>query len=161
MLVIQQLRYRSVWRPGRSGVWVGPRREGLVVDIVPGEAASVVFRAWMGFGRDWLPEEVSREIRPGVAGSVDALQVRARPKGHYAMGMGTPDGGHPKREPVPIEVALAPGQFVRWLINARFYSSRDHWYIEDVYNVTCGDEIPPDRFLMPPERVIDLRLDLR
>lgn len=161
MLIIQHLRYASSWSPGRSGIWVGERREGLAIDVVPGEAASVVFRARMGFGGDWLPEEVTRETRPGVAGSVDALRVRARPKGHYVMGMGTPDGGHPKREPVPMEVALAPGQFVRWLINARFFSTRDHWYIEDIYNVTCGEAIPSDRFLMAPDRVVDLRLDLR
>lgn len=99
---------------------------------------------------------------PGVGqGPVREHELRLRLDGpalHVLMEVG--NYGMPRRPRRPA-VRLRPGEWLRWLINARMHGDDDGWWYRlDTYNVVVGPHAA-DVFLGTPTRVVDERAYLR
>lgn len=163
MLAIQvvELIWTKFRRGAAFGNWRAEVPRGYVVDAMGGTPACVVQRyrlaSWDGFA----PELEEHEVLQHVPGTVKDLRVRVEGDDAYRLGL----RGNTERRPppgwpqVPTAVRLAPGQFVRFIVNSRHTSGAGRtYYLETTYNVAGGPAVPPDRFQHgEPDRVIDLR----
>jgi len=108
------------------------------------------------------PTIVKRELKQSIPGSEGLLRIARQGPNQFAFGLlGAPNGGQPKRHPVPKALVILPGQFARLVVNARHASYSGQWYSETVHNVVFGDDLPSDRFLVGvPDHEFDLKTNL-
>lgn len=108
--------------------------------------------------QEWLPLP---ERGRGPAAAVREHELRLRPDGpalHVLLEAGA--YGMPRRPRRPA-VRLRPGEWLRWLVNARMHGDEDGWWYRlDTYNVVVGPH-GADVFLGTPTRVVDERAHLR
>ena len=162
MLAIQvvELSWTKLSRGAAGGEWRSEVPRALPVDLRPGDGACVVQRYRLEAGNGFQPQLLSREALAQIPGKEGHLRIRADGHDRFLLGL----AGNPEKRPppgwqeVPTAIALAPGQFIRFIVNARHTSFRGQWYVETTYNVTAGNEVAADRFMQgPPDRELDLR----
>ena len=113
---------------------------------------------WEGF----MPKLMATEIKESVPGSEDVLRISREREGPFRLGLAaTPFGGRPRRHPRLKAVRLVPGEYARLVVNARHTTYSGQYYSETVFNVACGEHVPPNRFLLgSPEHELDLKANL-
>lgn len=130
------------------------------VDTSSGEYVVQRYRIaeWEGF----MPKLMATEIKVSVPGSEDILRIMRESEGSFRLGLaGAPYGGQPRRHPRLNAIRLAPDEYARLVINARHTTYSGQYYSETVFNVTCGEHVPPNRFLLgSPEHELDLKVNL-
>lgn len=162
MLVIQvvELVWTKASRGAEGGAWRAEVPRALPIDLRPGDGPCVVQRYRLEAGDGFRPQLLSREPLAHIPGKEGHLRIRADGQDHFLLGL----AGNPQKRPppgwqeVPTAIALAPGQFIRFIVNARHTSLRGQWYVETTYNVAAGNELAADRFTHgAPHRELDLR----
>ena len=162
MLVVQVV--ELVWTKASRGAAGGARRaevqRALPIDLQPADGAYLVQRYRLEAGNGFQPKLLSREALQHIPGKEGHLRIHADGHDRFLLGL----AGNPEKRPppgwqeVPTAIALAPGQFIRFIVNARHTSFRGQWYVETTYNVTAGNEVAADRFMQgTPDRELDLR----
>ena len=85
-------------------------------------------------GNGFQPKLLSREALQHIPGKEGHLRIHADGHDRFLLGL----AGNPEKRPppgwqeVPTAIALAPGQFIRFIVNARHTSQRGQWYVETV-----------------------------
>ncbi|WP_200232397.1 hypothetical protein [Rubrivivax gelatinosus] len=122
----------------------------------------VIQRHRMAEWENFRPSLMKVEAKPSVPGSEGSLRISRGELGTFAIGLlGTPHDGQPKRPNFSKAIDLKPGQTVRLIVNARHTNYSGQYYSETVYNVACGDDVAPDRFLSgPPDHELDFKANL-
>ena len=162
MLVVQVV--EILWTKATRGAPRSNERAGIsrTFPIEGGPCECVVQRYRIAEWEAFAPKLVKVESALSAPGSIGVLNLSSEPSGVFSLGIsGTPDAGQPKRHPVLRAITLAPGEYARLSINARHTTYSGQYYSETVYNVTCGTEVAPDRFLLgPPNHELDLKANL-
>jgi hypothetical protein len=162
MLVVQSV--QILWTKATRGAPRSNERVALPrafpVNASSGEYVIQRYRIaeWEGF----VPKLVATEIKESVAGSEDVLRISREPEGSFRLGLaGSPNAGQPKRHPRLNAIHLLPGEYARLVVNARHTTYSGQYYSETVFNVACGEHVPPNRFLLgSPEHELDLKANL-
>lgn len=107
----------------------------------------------------FAPELVQLVRKRSVPSSEGVLRIQSQPNGSFKLGfLGTPNSGQPKRRAISEAFTLSADQHARLLVNARHTTHSGQYYSETIYNVACGINVAPDRFLLSkPEHELDLR----
>lgn len=162
MLVVQSV--QILWTKATRGAPRSNERVALPrafpVDALSGEYVVQRYRIaeWEGF----VPKLMSTEIKESVPGSEEVLRIFCEREGAFRLGLaGTPYGGQPRRHPRLNALHLVPGEYARFVVNARHTTYSGQYYSETVFNVACGEHVPPNRFLLgSPEHELDLKANL-
>jgi hypothetical protein len=162
MLVVQVV--EILWTKATRGAPRSNERVALsrAFAIAGDKGEYVIQRHRMAEWESFRPNIVKAETKPSVPGSEESLRIARGELGSFTLGLlGTPHDGQPKRPGLPKAIELKPGQYVRLTVNARHTNYSGQYYSETVYNIACGEEVMPDRFLSgPPDHDLDFKANL-
>ncbi|GAB3254514.1 hypothetical protein [Chitinimonas naiadis] len=159
MLTVQMI--EILWTKATRGAPQANERVALVrafpFDSSPAKYLTQRYR--LAEWEDFQPQLISTETKQFIPHSEQELRIAAAPDGAFSLGIaGTPNSGQPKRYPKPKALCLMQGEFARLVVNARHTTYSGQYYSETIFNVTCGDQRQPDRFLCSqPDHFLDLR----
>ena len=109
-----------------------------------------------GFQPRLVDEEVA--VQPG--GVIDMLACKRMADGWELRLLGTPGDGQPRRPRMERALCLHDGEAACIVVNSRHTGYFGQFYRETIYNVACGEQVPVERFLRPPEHLLDMRAHL-
>jgi hypothetical protein len=116
------------------------------------------FAEWQGFA----PSPLKVEHKDALPGSEGVLRIAKGSDDIVRLGLlGTPNSGQPHRDAVADGLMLPPGSYGRLIVNARHTTYSGQYYSETVFNVTHGENVAADRFLVgEPDQILDLKANL-
>ena len=162
MLVVQVV--EILWTKATRGAPRSNERVALprAFAIAGDKGEYVIQHHRMAEWESFRPSITKVETKPSVPGSEESLRISRGELGAFTLGLlGTPHGGQPKRPIFSKAIELKQGQSVRITVNARHTNYSGQYYSETVYNVACGEDIAPDRFLSGrPDHDLDFKANL-